>query len=432
MVIGILLVILLLLIFLGFPVILAVSAATLWGIQSDPSLVLAMFTMKTFATLDSFALLAMPFFILAGALMSRGGISQQLVDFSDCLVGHMRGGLAKTNVITAMIFAGVSGSSTADTAAVGSVLIPTMKQRGYNAGFAAALTACAGTMGPIIPPSLTFVIYGSMTGVSIAGLFVAGILPGLLIGFALICCIQLMSYSSRHPELRVQKAKASWKATFIAARKVWVALIMPVIIVGGILSGVFTATESGVVACIYAIIISVWVNGAIKLKELPAILLDAGIVSAAILGILAVAGAFGWLLAYNNFSETVIAHITNVSSNGYVALALLLGVMLFLTMFVESLAVLVVLVPVAMAIQSTFGFDPLQIGVLMVVATQIGAVSPPVAVLLFVSTGIAGTSFEDTVRHVWPFLGLLMLVLVILFIFPFFSTLLPHYIFPKG
>jgi tripartite ATP-independent transporter DctM subunit len=432
MVIGILLCILLVLIFLGFPVLLAIAVATLWGIINDPSLVLAMFTMKTFATLDSFALLAMPYFILAGALMSRGGISAQLVDFSDTLVGHMRAGLAKTNVITAMIFAGVSGSSTADTAAVGSVLIPTMKQRGYPAGLAAAITACAGTMGPIIPPSLTFVIYGSMTGISIAGLFVAGILPGILVGVGMIACLQLMSYSARHPEMRAQQARATWKATFIAAGKVWAALIMPVIIVGGILSGVFTATESGVVASIYAAIVSVWINGAIKIRELPAVLLDAGIISAAILGILAVAGAFGWLLAYYNFSASVTSHITDISSNGYVVLALLLGLMLFLTMFIESLAVLVVLVPVAMAVQSTFGFDPLHVGVLMVVATQIGAVTPPVAVLLFVSTGIAGTPFENTVRYVWPFLGVLLLILAILFTFPFFSTLIPHYIFTTG
>lgn len=429
MVIGVLLGILLILIFLGFPVILAIGAATLWGIVNDPNLVLAMFTMKTFATLDSFALLAMPFFILAGALMSRGGISEQLVNFSDTLVGHMRAGLAKTNVITAMIFAGVSGSSTADTAAVGSVLIPTMKQRGYNAGFAAALTASAGTMGPIIPPSLTFVIYGSMTGVSIAGLFVAGIIPGILIGLALITCLQIMAYMPNHPEMKVQKARVTWMATFHAARKVWAALIMPVIIVGGILSGVFTATESGVVACIYAIIVSIWVNGAIKIKDLPAVLLDAGIISAAVLGILAVAGAFGWLLSYYNFSIGVISQITKISNNGYVALALLLALMLFLTMFVESLAVLVVLVPVAMAIQTTYGFDPFHVGVLMVVATQIGAVTPPVAVLLFVATGIAGTSFENTVRHVGPFLIVLLLVLVILFWIPPLSTFIPHYLF---
>jgi tripartite ATP-independent transporter DctM subunit len=427
MTIAILLVFLLALILIGFPVILAIAVATLGGILSDPSLVLAMFAHKMFATLDSFALLAMPYFILAGALMSRGGISKELVEFAETLVGHMRAGLAKTTIIASMIFAGVSGSSTADTAAVGSVIIPTMKDRGYKAGFAAALTSCAGTMGPVIPPSLTFIIYGSMAGVSIGGLFLAGIIPGLLIGFGLMACVHALSFSRKYPEMLSRQARASWKDVAAASVKVWAALLAPLIIVGGILGGIFTATEAGVVACIYAMVVSVVSYRSLRLRDLPAVLLDAGIMSAAVLGILGVAGAFGWLLSYNDFAQGTIAALTAISDRGYVVLAILLGLMLCLTMFVESLAVLVVMIPVAMQVTSTFGFDPFHVGVLMVIATQIGAVTPPVAVLLYVSSGIAETSFDETVRHCWPMLLTLFVVLAAVFFLPILSTWIPKY-----
>ena len=424
-----LLAVLLLGILLGFPVILAIGGAAIAGVLADPDIVLPIFAIKTFATLDSFSLLAMPYFILAGGLMSHGGMSRQLVEFAETLVGHMRAGLAKTNVVAAMLLSNLSGSATADTAAIGSVLIPTMKERGYKAGFTAALTACSGTMGPVIPPSLTFIIYGSMTGVSIAGLFLAGILPGILIGIGLIICVHILSYTKRYPEMTRLAPKASWADVGRATIRVWAAILMPIIILGGILGGVFTATESGVVACFYAGFIGLVVDRTITVRQLPAIFLEAALISATVLGILGVAGAFGWLLSYNNFASDVIASLTSVSSNGHVVFALLLLLMLFLTMFVESLAVLVVLIPVAMAITTTFNFDPYHVGVVMVVATQIGSITPPVAVLLYVATGIAKTPFEETVRHCWPLLGTLLIVLAILFAAPIISYAVPRYVF---
>ncbi len=424
-----LLVALLVLIFLGFPIILAIAFTTIGGMLADDTLVLALFAHKTFATLDSFSLLAMPYFILAGTLMARGGMSGQLVTFAEHLVGHMRGGLAKTGVISSMIFANLSGSSTADTAAIGSVIIPSMKERGYKAGFAAALIACAGTMGPVIPPSLTMIIYGSISGVSIGGLFLAGVLPGFLIGFALLACVHILSYSEAYPEMRPQRAKSTWREVARSSRSIWPALLTPVVIIGGILGGIFTATEAGVVACIYAFVISTFFYRSVRLRDLPKVLLDAALTAGAVLGILAVAGAFGWLLAYNDFADKVVGSITSITANGYVVLAILLLVMLFLTMFLESLAVLIVMIPVAMEVTSRFGFEPFQVGVLMVVATQIGAVTPPVAVLLFVASKIAETSIESTVRRCWPMLLTLLVVLGILFAVPGLSTWIPKAVF---
>jgi tripartite ATP-independent transporter DctM subunit len=416
-------------ILIGVPVILAITMAGVAGIAADPTLVLAMFSHKMFASMDSFSLLAMPYFILAGTLMSRGGMSRELVEFAEDLVGHMRGGLAKAAVVSCMIFANLSGSATADTAAIGSVTIPEMKKRGYKAGFAAGLVACAGTMGPVIPPSLTFIIYGSITGVSIGGLFVAGILPGVLIGLALIVCVHLASFTKRYSEMAVTRPRKRLRVVAKSVARVWAALLTPVIILGGILGGIFTATEAGIVTCIYALCVSLFIYKSLTWRDLPDVLLEAAMITGTVMGILAVAGAFGWLLAYNNFAVNVVASITSLTNNRYAVLAILLGLMLLLTVFIESLAVLIVLIPVAMEITTRFSFDPYHVGVLMVVATQIGAVTPPVAVLLYVSSRIAEIPFEDSVKDGWPAILTLFVVLGILFAVPEISTLIPRAVF---
>lgn len=421
--------VLLFFIFVGFPVILSIAIAAIGGIILDPTLVLAMFAHRMFATLDSFSLLAMPYFILAGALMSRGGMSGQLVEFADSLVGHMRGGLAKSGVLSSMLFANLSGSATADTAAIGSVIIPPMSERGYKPGFAAALIASAGTMAPVIPPSLTMIIYGSIAGVSIGGLFMAGILPGLLIGVGLLICVHLLSYSKRYPEMKSERAKSTWRDVFVLMGRIWAALLTPVIILGGILGGFFTATEAGIVTCIYAFIISAFVYRSLGLRDIPSVVIDAAMIAGTVLGILAVAGAFGWLLSYNNFARSLVGYITAITGEGQLVLAILLGIMLLLTMFVESLAVLIVMIPVAVEVTNRFGLDPFHVGVLMVVVTQIGAVTPPVAVLLFVASRIAKTSVESAIRESWPMLLTLFAVLAILFFIPGLSTWIPRAVF---
>ncbi|EWG98374.1 TRAP transporter large permease [Halomonas sp. BC04] len=421
----ILLGLLLLLILMGFPVLLAIGVIGFGGIIYIPELNPALFPQRMFGMLDSFSLLALPYFILAGELMLRGGMSQKLVEFSDALVGHVRGGLAHANVVSSMAFSGVSGSSTADTSAIGSILIPTMKDRGYKPGFAAAITAVSGTIGPIIPPSMTMIIYGSMAGVSIGSLFLSGILPGLAIAFGLMAVTHVMSYLKGFPELRVVTGKFDLKNVLRATRNVWTALLAPVIILGGILGGVFTATEAGIVATVYALFISMFVYRQVRIRDLPYILFKAGLTTGMVVGIIAAAGSIGYLLSYLDFNQIVGQFVIDVAPSPLAAALIFLGIMIGLTMFVESLAVLVIMVPIAVLIGNAYAFDPIHFGLLVVMATQIGATTPPVAVLLFVATSIAKTSYDQTIKYCWPFVLVLILVLLLVLVVPELATWIP-------
>jgi tripartite ATP-independent transporter DctM subunit len=420
-------IILILLVIIGVPIILALAVVSFGGIIIIPELVSAMFPQKMFVMLDKFSLLAMPFFILAGSIMSRGGIGKRLVEFAEVAVGHLRGGLGHSSVLASMIFAGVTGSSVADTTAIGSILIPSMKKKGYKPGWAASLLASAGTIGPIIPPSMTMIVYGSMAGVSIGGLFLSGIIPGILIGLGLMVTIYVFSCLPNFPELRRTTGKFNLKRVLKLIPKVWTALLAPVIILGGILGGVFTATEAGVVACIYSFIISFLIYRSVSYKEIPKILLDAAVTTTTVVGIISVAGALGWLLAYLDFNEAVMTLLNSVSHNPLIVLMTLLGVMLLLTMFVEPLAILIIMVPVAVHVCKIYGFNPYYFGLLMVMATQIGAVTPPVAILLFVATSLAETTYDQTIRYCYPFILTLILTMLLVVFFPELASWIPNH-----
>ena len=414
------------LITLGVPILLVMGVVGLAGILATPNLVPALFPQKMFAMLDNFSLLALPYFILAGELISRGGISKRLVEFAETVVGHWRGGLGHASVVSSMIFAGVSGSSVADTSAIGSILVPAMKSRGYRPGFAAALVACAGTIGAIIPPSMTMIVYGSMANVSIGGLFMGGIVPGVLIGVGLMLVIYLHSLHPAYPELRRTAGRFMLMTVLRAAVLVWPALLAPVIILGGILSGVFTATEAGVVACFYGFIVGFFIYRTVRLRDLPGIFVQAGVTTALVSGIIGVAGAFGWLLSYLNFNDLVLSGITSVAGAKIAVLLILMAVMLVLTMFVDSMAILIILIPVAVVIGRKFGVDEFQLGLLMVMATQIGSTTPPVAVLLFVATSIAGCTYNETIRYCWAFIAAEVVVLFLVVLFPELASWIPH------
>ncbi len=417
---------LLLLIALGFPVLLAIGATAFGGILTTGDLAPALFPQKMMAMLDSFSLLALPYFILAGELMSRGGLSKKLVFFAETVVGHLRGGLGHASVVSSMIFAGVSGSSTADTSAIGSVLIPSMKERGYKPGFAAAIVACAGTIGAIIPPSMTMIVYGSMTGVSIGSLFLGGIIPGVLIGTGLMLVIFLYSLKDDFPELRRVSSGFSLTKAVRALGQVWLALLAPVIIVGGILTGIFTATEAGVVASVYSFIVAMGVYRIIGWKDLPHILIDTAVTTSMVVGIIAVAGALGWLLSYLDFNDTILGLVKSISGSPLGVLLTLLGIMLVLTMFIESLAVMVILVPVCAFIGQQYSIDPIHLGLLITIVTQIGATTPPVAVLLFVATSVAGTTYDQTVKYCWAFIAAEISVLLLVVFVPETVTWIPR------
>ena len=422
-----LLVLLLATMLVGIPILLCIALIGFIGIALLPEVVMPLFAQKMFGQLDSFTLLAMPYFILAGSIMTAGGISRQLVDFARALVGHFRAGLAHASIVASMAVAGVSGSSTADAAAIASISIPTMKQTGYKAGFAAALIATAGTIGAIIPPSMIMVIYGAIAQVSIGGLFLGGIIPGILVGLALMITVKLYTYHPDYPELRAVTGRFDLCALWHSVRSAWSGLLAPLIIVGGILSGIFTATEAGVIACVYAFIIGYFVERKIRLENLVPILVDAAITTAMVSGIIAVSGPMGWLLSYLQFNDIALAFVTSLSQSPTMVLFIIAIVMLVLGTFVDSLIVLLVFAPVAISISKTYDLDVYQVGLVMVMCNQIGAVSPPTAPLLFVTTSIAKTPIDETNKHVWTFMLAETFVLLLVILFPGLSSWIPKY-----
>jgi tripartite ATP-independent transporter DctM subunit len=411
----------------GIPILLCIALVGFIGMAAEPGVVLPLFAQKTYTQLDSYTLLALPFFILAGSLMSAGGMSQQLVDFSRVLVGHFRAGLAHASVVASMVFAGISGSSTADASAISAIVIPTMKHSGYKPGFAAALIACAGTIGAIIPPSMTMVVYGAIAQVSIGGLFLGGIIPGVLIGLFLMGTVKLYTYHPNYPELRVVHGKFALRPIGESLKTVWPALLAPIIIVGGILSGVFTATEAGVIACLYAFVVGYFFYRKIRLGGLVEVFVESAITTTMVSAVIAVSGAMGWLLAYMEFNDMAVKWVTSASQSPVMVLLVFAVVMIVLGTFVDSLAILLVFAPVAVELSKRYGIDPIQMGLVMVICNQIGAVSPPTAPLLFVTTNIAQTTLDDTNRHVWTFFTAECLVLLLVIFIPGLSSWIPRY-----
>jgi tripartite ATP-independent transporter DctM subunit len=411
----------------GVPILTSIALIGFIGMMMLPGVVMPLFAQKMFGQLDSFTLLAMPYFILAGSIMTAGGISKQLVDFARALVGHFRAGLAHASVVASMVLSGVSGSSTADASAIGSILIPTMKRSGYKAGFAAALIATAGTIGAIIPPSMTMVVYGAIAQVSIGGLFLGGIIPGILVGLALMLTVKLYTYHPAYPELREVTARFDLCELWRSVSSAWSGLLAPLIIVGGILSGIFTATEAGAVACMYAFFIGFVVERKITLKDVPKIMVDAAITTSMVSGIIAVSGPMGWILSYLQFDAMVLQYVSSLSQSPTAILFILAAVMILLGTFVDSLIVLLVFAPVAVSVTKSYGLDPFQVGLVMVMCNQIGAVSPPTAPLLFVTTSIAKTPIDQTNRHVWSFMLAEILVLLLVILIPGLSSWIPNY-----
>jgi tripartite ATP-independent transporter DctM subunit len=358
--------------------------------------------------------------------MCRGALSNKQVVFAEKIVGHLRGGLGQASVLSCMIFANITGSAAASTSAIGSILIDPMKERGYKPGFSAALFATSGIIGSIIPPSMVMIVYGAMAGVSIGGLFLAGILPGLLIVIALMATVYLHSFSHKFPELRNTFQHFNIRSVIREIPRVWVAILAPVIILGGILGGVFTATEAGIVACVYSFIVSVFIYKTVKFRDLARILVNAAVTTTIVVSIISIAGAFGWLLAYLDFNEVVLQALLSFTDNAVLTLIILLVIMLTLTMFVESLAILIIMIPVISTIGSLYGFNPFYLGMAVIMATQIGATTPPVAVGLFVATSIARTDYQQTVKYSAPFILALVAILILIIAIPELSIWIPE------
>ncbi|TYS50345.1 TRAP transporter large permease [Bacillus infantis] len=408
------------LIFLGVPVAFSLGLSSLiYLILGD--IPLNIIPQKMFGGLNSFVLLCIPGFILAGNLMNAGGITDRIINFANNCFGHIRGGLGLANVGSSMGFAGISGTALADTASIGAVLIPAMKKEGYGAGFSAAVTASSSTVGPIIPPSLPMIIVGTLASVSIGDLFLAGALPGLMLGVGLMIPTYIISVRRKYPKGERKSLKEIWKS-FTGA--FW-ALFMTVIILYGILGGYFTPTEASIIAVLYAFVIGIFVYKELPVRKIPEIMLSSMTSTASIMLLVGFANLFGWIMVSEQIPQMVADTILGISSNPIVVILLINLLLLFVGTFMETIAALVILFPVLLPVAASVGMDPVQFGVMMVLNLVIGLVTPPVGVCLFVASQIGKVSIGKTAKELVPFLGVSLAVLLLVAFVPQISLFLP-------
>ena len=411
------------LILLGVPVAVSMGlTAVVTFLVMGQSDILTMVAQRMYASTTSFTLLAIPFFILAGNLMNTGGITERIFRFARALVGHIWGGLGQVNVIASMIFSGMSGAAVADAAGLGMIEMKAMKDHGYDWRFSAAITAASSTIGPVIPPSIPLVIYGYLTEVSVGRLFLAGVIPGVLMGLALMIAVYFVSKHRHYP----RDQRAAFKEIILSGKAAALPLMTPVIIVGGILSGQFTPTEASVIACLYALFLGLVVYRSIRFKDLPVIFWDTLTHTIRIMFIISTAGFFGWLLILHRIPVQVITGLTNLSHNPALVMMIIIVVLLIFGCFLEGIAVLLITIPIFQKIIVHFSIDPVQFGVVMTLASMIGLLTPPVGMCLYAVSSITGVSIGDLTKEMWPYLlGIFLVLLAVAFI-PQISLWLPN------
>lgn len=409
---------------IDLPILFVFGLAAVGGVLASGELPLSVIPQRILVGLDSFPLLAAPLFMLAGEVMSRGAMSGRLVQFATALFGHLRGSLAMICVIATLLFSCVSGSGAADTAAVGSILIPAMIKRGYNPGFATALQASAGCLGPIIPPSIAMVIYAWIAGVSVGALFLGGVIPGILIGGVLL----VISYfhARRGGEAYAGGARGSREEIVKTTVGALPALGMPLIIVGGFRIGAFTATEAAAIAVFYALAIELLVYRDLKIRDLPELFATTAIRSTVVMFVVAAAALLGWMVTYSGMPDRVGDLLQAVSSNKYVLLFWLNVLFLIMGTFMESYAAIILLVPLLLPIVKEFNIDLVHFGVLVTVNLCIGMITPPVGITLFVASSISGAPNASVYKYLWPMLLGMIAVLFFITYVPETVLLLPQ------
>lgn len=406
----------------GLDVGFAMILAAMIGMLLHGGIDLVMAPLTVVSGVDSAALMTVPLFVLAGEIMNRGGVTRRLIEWSSAMVGHLRGSLSQVALMTNLIMAGISGSAVADATATGSILIPAMKKEGYKPGYAAAVIAAGAMLGPILPPSIPLIIYAIMANLSIGKLFLAGVVPGLMLfaGYMAIC-----AYVARR-EGYAAKPAATWRERAVATRgSIW-ALLVPVLIIVGIRSGVITETEAAGVICIYALIVGLVIYRDLQLRSLGEVFLSAGKTSAVILFLLAAAGPFSWLLNESHIATRISQGILSLSSDPLIVL-LIVNIMLFLVgMILEPLPALVMFVPTLLPIQAQLGIDPVQFAMIVVLNLMIGMLHPPIGLLLFVTGAVGRVPLWPIAVQLLPFLAWSLTVLVLISLFPGIVTWLPN------
>ncbi len=400
------------LLLLGLPVALAIGVSSLVAILSE-GVPLMLITQRMFAGTDSFALIAVPFFILAGDLMAEGKVSEKLVEFADALFGFLKGGLSIVSVLAGMFFAAISGSGAATTAAVGSTLVPELKRKGYEEAPAAGLIAAAGTIGVVIPPSVPMIIYAVIADQSVARLFMAGFFPGVVMGVGLMAIAIVQAYRRNYPK----GTPFSVKTILVTFKDAIWGLLTPVIILGGIFSGIFTPSEAAVIAVNYALLVSLFIYRDMNLKDIYRIMIRSVITTGVIMFVIATSAILSWVLANWSIPTLVARWVLAMSENPYVIMFLITGVILVTGVFVETASALIILTPVFLPLVNTLGINLVHFGLIIVVGLAIGMITPPVAINLYVASSITGLSLEKITRAIIPYLiGLVVVLLFVVYV----------------
>ena len=381
---------------------------------------------RMFGGLDNFVLLAIPFFIFMGNIMEQGGMARRVVQFSNIIIGRIRGGLAGVNVLASMFFAGISGSAVADTSSIGSMLIPMMNEEGYDKNFSAAITATSSTIGLIIPPSNAIIIYSfAVGGLSIAKLFAAGIIPGILVGLGLIITGYVISVKENYPSHPAPSIKEAIKII----KETSLSLVLVLIIVGGILGGVFTPTEAAVFGVVYSFIISFFIYKEIKLKDIPYIVKKTIKTSTVVLVLLATSTAFSYILSYEKIPELVCDVLINISQNKIVILIIINLLLLFVGTFMDMAPAILIFTPILLPVVKEVGMDPIHFGIMMLVNLCVGLCTPPVGTVLYVAMGIADTTMDKLIKYLVIFLIPMVAVLLLITYWPAVSMFIPNLLF---
>jgi tripartite ATP-independent transporter DctM subunit len=415
----------LLLLMIGLPVffgLLAAPGLLLWlnGQPRD----LALLYRNVYNGMDSFPLMAIPFFMFACVLMNRGGITARLIEFSQAIMGHFRGGLAHVNILSSMLFAGLSGSAVADTSAIGSMLIPAMVKNGYTRKFSAAITAASSVIGPIIPPSGIMIIYSYVMGESVAALFLAGIIPGILVGLGLMLMTWVMAQRYDFP---VATKRSTWSERGNASIKAFFPLLTPVIILGGILGGIFTPTEASAVAVAYALIVSLFILKSMTVRDLPKILTEAAMVSSVVLLLVGAAMAFKTVVSLSHAPEILAAWILSLSDNPLILLFLINLLLFVVGMFLDAGPAIIILAPILGPIFINLGVHPVHFAIIMSVNLTVGLATPPMGLVLFVASSVSGERIESISKAILPFLAVEVVVIFMITYIPAVSLAIPRY-----
>ena len=415
--------VLILLIMVGLPIAYAMGlTAVIFFVVLGESSVLCMLPARMYSSTTSFTLLAIPFFILTGNLMNAGGITQRLFRFAQNSVGHLKGGLGHVVVVSAMIFAGMTGAAVAEAAAIGTVGTEGMTKKGFDRSFCAAIIASASTIGPVIPPSIPLVIYGSITGTSVGRLFLGGFFPGFLMGGILMMLVYIYAKMRNYPKEKKATLMELLKTTWGASS----AILTPVIIIGGMVSGIFTPTEASIGAAVYALILTMFIYKEVKVKDLPRILWETLESSIRVLFIIAAAGIFGWLLIHQKVPEAVIHALLSLSSKTWVVLLVINIILLILGCFMEGIAIILLTVPIFMPVVTQLGVDPVHFGLIITLNSMVGLLTPPVGMVLYTMASIGRISVMELAYELrWHMVALTFVLFLVTYV-PVITTFVPN------